>query len=168
LTNPRGRTIVTLGNRIMKSRPKHLRPLLRSIAAVTLLFWIGAVTLCSAHCALGVGHGDSDDDSCHGSAVSQPHQDDHDSPTPAHHDSSAATCLALKSALSNGNAPAYIYPDFSMLQTLAPLVIALDSTTTEPATLFFRQARPGEWVFTPEVFLGPAFRSLAPPNSSLT
>ncbi len=159
---------VWLRSKCMLSRKKITGPLLRSIAAVTLLFWIGAVALCSAHCTTGIGHGSSDEDSCHGSAISQPHHDDHDSPTPAHHDPSAAPCLTLKSALPNGNAPSYIHPDFSMLYTLAPLVFALDSATTEPATLCFRQARRGEWVFTPELCLGPAFRSLAPPYSSLT
>ena len=31
----------------------------------------------------------------------------------------------------------------------------------------FRQAKPRDWVFTPEVSLGPAFRSHAPPFISL-
>jgi hypothetical protein len=150
-------------SRFMSLRQKQLCPLLRSIAAVTLLFWVSAVALCAVHCTSGTGNADS----CHGSAVEQSTHDDHDSPGPAHHDSSASTCLTLKSALSNMNAPVYVHPEFSMLYTLAPLAFALDSTVTEPTTLVFRQARPNEWVFTPEVCLGPAFRSLAPPASSL-
>lgn len=148
---------------LMSLRQKQLCPLLRSIAAVTLLFWVGAVALCAVHCASGTG----DADSCHGSTVNQSSHDDHDSPSPAHHDSSAATCLTLKSALSNGSAPICVHPDFSMLFTLAPPAFALDSTVTEPTTLVFRQARLNQWVFTPVVCLGPAFRSLAPPSSSL-
>ena len=151
----------------MRLRQKTMGPLLRSIAAATLLFWMGAVALCSTHCTSEGDHGDSDESSCHGVAVSQPHHEDSDSHPPAQHDSSTATCLALKSALSSGNAPAYIHPDFSVLYTLTPLVFALDSVNTEPAALFFRQARLCKWVFTPEVRLGPAFQSLPPPHPSI-
>jgi len=151
----------------MSLRQKQLHPFLRTIAAVTLLFWISALALCAVHCSLGVGHSESDGGSCHGSAAAQSNHDDHDSPSPAQHDSSEATCLTLKSALSNGNALTYVHPAFPVFYTLAPLAFALDSTVIKPTALAFRQARPREWVFTPEVCLGPAFRSLAPPSSSL-
>ena len=39
----------------------------------------------------------------------------------------------------------------------------LDATATQPQAAFDRQAHSREWTFTPEVCLGPAFRSLAPP-----
>jgi hypothetical protein len=35
---------------------------------------------------------------------------------------------------------------------------------TAPATEAMRQARPRDWVFTPELCLGPALHSLAPPG----
>jgi hypothetical protein len=46
---------------------------------------------------------------------------------------------------------------------LAPLSLALDATEGQPEAAFFRQSGTHDWVFTPEVCLGPAFRSLAPP-----
>jgi hypothetical protein len=39
-------------------------------------------------------------------------------------------------------------------------------TLVDPSTEALRQARPRDWVFTPEVCLGPAFHSLAPPAST--
>ena len=161
------RYAVWLCSKCMRSRKQIIGPLLRSIAAVTLLFWIGAVALCSVHCTSGINHGDSAQAACHGSAVSQAQHHDHDSPAPAHNDSSTATCLTLKSALSDGNALVYFPPAFPLFYTLTPLAFAWDSAVTEPTTLVFRQARLSEWVLTPEVCLGPAFRSLAPPSSSL-
>jgi hypothetical protein len=56
-----------------------------------------------------------------------------------------------------------VTPEFSLLYTLAPTALTLDATAIEPAVSFSRDARWRERVFTPEVYLGPAFRSLAPP-----
>ena len=148
---------------------KVLRPLFRSAAAVTLLFWVAATILCTAHCSIGVCIDDSGQASCHASPSAPSHHDDDHSPGPTHDDSSPTpTCLTLKSVVASGNAPALVHPDFSLFYTLAPLAFAWDVTPSGPATLIFRQARLSEWVFTPEVCLGPAFRSLAPPTSSLT
>jgi hypothetical protein len=58
--------------------------------------------------------------------------------------------------------------EFQLLDTLAWFAPAIQETEIELVVPLFRQARPGDWVFTPEVSLGPAFRSLAPPISSLT
>ena len=42
---------------------------------------------------------------------------------------------------------------------------ARDHALAVPSTQILRQAKRRDWVFTPEVCLGPAFRSLAPPAS---
>lgn len=47
------------------------------------------------------------------------------------------------------------------LYLLSPL--ALDEAEIQPQAAFALQVRSPERVFTPEVCLGPAFRSLAPP-----
>src|SRR5438445_11298110 len=144
-----------------------LNPILRWFAAVTPLTWIGAQALCQAHCLFGACHDEQDDTSCNAvaSEVPQPGDDDHGA-QPYDHDADAS-CLTLKSALtSNGTAP-LITPQFSLLYTLAPLALTLDATTVEPVAPLSRQARLRDWVFTPEVCLGPAFRSHAPPFSSL-
>ena len=163
LTKRCGLCIVVLGNRIfMGLCQKFLCPWLRSVAAVTLLSWVAAAILCTAHCSIGISSDDSQQASCHASA--SPHHDEDHSPAPAHDDSSAsAACLTLKSAMANGDAPAPVHPDFHLFYILAPLKFALDVTTTEPATLVLRQARLREFVLTPEMCLGPAFRSHAPP-----
>jgi hypothetical protein len=148
----------------MRLRETTLSPLFRCFAAVTLLGWLVAQVLCAAHCSLGVGHGDGEHASCHGSPPTTSHHDDGESPTPAHDDSDAtASCLVLKFVLPNGNALTLVHPEFHQLYTLLPFALTLDMTVTEPEASFSRQAQPRDWVFTPEVCLGPAFRSHAPP-----
>jgi hypothetical protein len=148
----------------MVSRRPTLSPLLCSFAAVTLLVWIGAQALCQAHCLFGACHGEAGESSCHETAASETHHADEHTPEPGHQDRSAnASCETLKSALSGNAASPLVTPEFSLLYTLAPTAIAVDATAIEPATSFSRQAGRRDWVFTPEVYLGPAFRSHAPP-----
>ena len=146
----------------MRSRQTTLRPLSRCFAAVTLLLWIGAQVLCQAHCAPGACHDESGETGYHEATTSHSHHGDEQSP--AHQDSSAdASCETLKSALSGNASSPLVTPEFSILYTLAPTALALDLTAIEPGAFFSREARTRDWVFTPEVFLGPAFHSLAPP-----
>ena len=148
----------------MRSRQKTFSPLLRSFAAGALLVWVAAQVFCFAHCNFGVGHGSSEQPSCHASAPSQGHHEDGDSSGPAHQDSSAsAACSTLKSALVGSSSAALVQPDFHLLYALAPLALTLNVTVMEPTADLFRQAQAREWVFTPEVCLGPAHRSHAPP-----
>jgi len=74
-----------------------------------------------------------------------------------------ASCSTLKNLASSSAGLPHITPEFAFLYFLAPFALAHDATATEPQVLFLRQANHSERVFTPEVFLGPAFRSLAPP-----
>ena len=73
------------------------------------------------------------------------------------------SCSTLKTMLAGGEAPTLVAPQLQTLYLLAPMALALDATEVQPKALFSRQARTCDWVFTPEVCLGPAFRSLAPP-----
>ena len=149
----------------MRLRETRLNLLFRSVAAATLCVWLAAQVLCAAHCDFGVCRGDEEHPSCHGPEPSQSHRDDGDSPAPAHDDSSTtATCLTLKSALVSGVGPTVVPSELHVLYTLAPF--ALDATAAVPASLHSRQAKSRDWVFTPELCLGPAFRSHAPPFSS--
>ena len=149
----------------MRSRQTTFSPLLRFFAAGALLVWVAAQVFCFAHCNFGVSHGDSTQPSCHASAPSQAHHEDGDSSSPAHHDSSGSVaCSTLKSALADSGSVSLVHPDFRLLYALTPVALMLDITAAEPISPCSRQARPREWVFTPEVSLGPAFRSLAPPS----
>jgi len=147
----------------MRSRQTIFSPLLRSCAAAALLVWVAAQVLCFAHCNFGAsmamtekssaGHIDHD-------AAPKPVVGGSCCPKP-HSSSGGAVCVTLKSALVGCTATTLVQPDFQLLYTTAPL--ALDVKAVEPTSSFSRQAKARDWVFTPEVCLGPAFRSLAPP-----
>ena len=137
---------------------------LRPLASAVLLAWLTAMAFCAAHCSLGIGRGDSVQSSCHGPAASASHTEaDHSSAPRDHRSESSCNCKVLKSALLTGNAPVLVPPDPHLLCLLPPFVALYDSLPAQPQTSLLRQSWRRDWVFTPEVSLGPAFRSLAPP-----
>ena len=146
----------------MRSRQKTLSPLFRSLAALALMVFAAAQALCFVHCNFGGGHGDTAQPSCHGSPQTTASHDDHDGPTPST-PAATTTCLTLKTMLAGADAPPLVAPQPHTLYLLAPISLALDATEEQPDAPFTRQARTRDWVFTPLVCLGPAFRSLAPP-----
>lgn len=146
----------------MRSRQTILSPLLRSFAVLALVVFVAAQTQCFIHCNFGGGHGDSAPPSCHGAAPAQACHGQGESSSPPV-PSPTATCFTLKNLLTSGGALTLVVPDFFVLYLLTPLALALDVTATEPEAAFARQANHRDWVLTPEVSLGPAFRSLAPP-----
>lgn len=151
----------------MRFCPKTLSPWFRWFAAVTLVTWIGTQALCQAHCLFDGCQGESDDADQHTTAAVA-HPDEGTAPQPSHQDHGEdASCLTLKSALTSNATASLVTPAFSFLYALAPFTLAMDVTATGPDASLSRQARPREWVFTPEVCLGPAFRSHAPPFPSL-
>ena len=149
----------------MRSRQNTFSPLLRSLAAAVLLAWVTAFSLCSADCAgisFGAEHGDSAQPSSHGAANVSHHDGDSSGEGDEHCPSGSLSCSVLKSALLDGKAAAAVQPQLHVLYMLAPVALALDATHDETAPSF-RQGSPPDWLSTLEVFLGPAFRSLAPP-----
>lgn len=146
----------------MVSHRTKLRPLLRWMAALTLLGWTGAQAVCQVHCSFSGCHDESREASCHAEQSSGSHHGDAESP--GHQDNSAtASCDTLKSAISGHTPSPLVAPDFSLLYTFAPAALALDRTAVEPAASFSRQTDRRDWMLAPAVYLGPAFRSLAPP-----
>lgn len=150
----------------MRSKQITQNWVFRSFAALTLAVFVAAEAMCFAHCHMGGGHDEESGTSCHGSGSAQAGHDE-DAPPSSEH-SSMTACSTLQNLLNGNGALTLIVPDFHALYTLAPLALALDSTAIQPEARISRAARPRDWVFTPEVCLGPAFRSLAPPVSSLT
>ncbi|HZM05501.1 MAG TPA: hypothetical protein VFC44_21075 [Candidatus Saccharimonadales bacterium] len=149
----------------MRLRPKASGPLFRCFAAATLLTWIGAQALCQAHCLTEGCHDEGGDASCHSVKVASSHHgnEDHGS-QPCDDDRCAgASCQILKSALIGHGTLPLVTPQLSLLHIVAPFMLMLDATEIEPVAFFSRQASPRKWVFTPEVCLGPALRSHAPP-----
>ena len=150
----------------MGLRQTMLSPLLRSVGALGLVVYIAAQTLCFMHCNFGGGHGDSAPPSCHGAGGTKKcHDACHDegnSPSPPD-GSPTATCFTLMNMLTVGDAPMVVVPEFFVLYFLTPSALALEATATAQEASFSRQANHRNWVLTPEVSLGPALHSLAPP-----
>ena len=142
---------VLAGN--MRLRPTTLSPLLRFAAAGTLLAWLTAVAACVTHCAMGVGDSRASGTCCKERAEG----------TAAPAAAPSFTCLVLKSALLTGDGVTLAPPDYPVDNSLAfpGVLIAGAPPALIPAKL--RETRSRDWVFAPEVSLGPAFRSLAPP-----
>lgn len=153
----------------MRSRHSALSPLLRSIAAVVLSLWVAALTLCGSHCSLGTGHCDSEQGSYHDSVQADSHHEDGDSSDSSEHDTTkaSASCLILKSVLPHSEVVSFVQPDLNLLSELSSIGFDFDASFFKCASSFLRQPRPHDWVLKPEVCLGPAHRSNAPPVSSL-
>jgi len=147
-----------------------LSPMIRWFAGMTLVAWIGAHALCQTHCLIGACHDEQDDTSRNAVAsVALHHGHEGHGSQPCGHDRDAdSSCLTLKSALISNSIAPLITHQFSFRYTLASFALTFDAMAVEPVAPFSRQARLRDWLFTPEVCLGPAFRSHAPPSSSLT
>ena len=143
----------------MSLRQTTLSPLLRSVAALALVVFIGAQTLCFIHCNLGGEHGGAaTTPACHGTAAQTGHGEGNSSaPAPM------ASCSTLKNLSASSVVLTHVTPEFAVFYMLAPFALADDATAIELGALNLRQANHSDRVFTPEVSLGPAFRSLAPP-----
>lgn len=140
--------------------------MLRACAALLLLAWVAASGFCSLE--LGIGHAEDaapphshDSSQHHGDdAAADPHDSDKDG------DHSDACCTSLKAAPQFVSSAVFSKPDFGNALSLTFLWIARQLTLVQPEAAALRQPRAPERVFTPEVYLGPALHSLAPPLAS--
>ena len=152
----------------MSSRRTNLSPLLRWFAGATLLVWIAASGFCSAehflgHAESGTEH-DSDKPARHQpdaapSSANAGHSHDSDKDDGDEH----SCCASLTTTPQFGGLISLTKPDFGKLLSLDVIWLARTLTFVQPDAPSPRQAREHECVFTPEVFLGPALRSHAPP-----
>jgi hypothetical protein len=132
---------------------------LRFFAAGVLILFIAAQSLCVIHCATGGGHGDVASSSpcgrdCGSKGAASGPCDPSESPS----------CTTLKTLFSNGALLALDLPDFYVVSALLPVTLFTDALLTETRVEgIFRQTEWANRVFTPEVYLGPAIRSNAPP-----
>jgi hypothetical protein len=130
--------------------------MLRGAAAAIITLWLAALVTCWFHCASGgctsVGAAKvAKRPSCHGGSS------DSKSKTGNSSDCIAQSKFSIEAVSAELNAPAPVILYFSA----ADFELAL-SNLNSPVD--FRPAHTREWVFTPEVCLGPAFRSHAPPT----
>ena len=146
----------------MRLRQTTLSPLLRSLAVLALMVFVVAQAMCFVHCNFGGGHGDKAQPSCHGSPQHAASHDGNDDSAPSA-PSSTTACSTLKTMLAGGDAPTLTAFQTHTLYLLPSVELDLDAAVPRPQAASGRQAHSREWTFTPEVCLGPAFRSLAPP-----
>lgn len=138
----------------MKSAPHKFRPALRLAAVGSLTLWLLAVAYCSADCQDGCSKPE------HILPAAAPGAGPHQSTS---HDDSL--CDSLHSVCPISPALALVRPHFGLAAILNFVSPAQTAASVLPEAPFSRQPPDRGWVFTPEVSLGPAFRSLAPPFS---
>jgi len=146
----------------MRLRQTTLSPLLRSLAALALTAFVVAQSMCFVHCHFGGGHADEAQPSCHGSPKRAVSHDGDDSSAPST-PSPATACSTLKTMILGSDAPILAAFQAHTLYRLASVVLSLEAGETQAKAAFVCRDHSHEWTFTPEVCLGPAFRSLAPP-----
>jgi hypothetical protein len=145
---------------VVRQKQKSLRPLLRELAALTLVVFVAAQAACIIHCHFEGGHGTAGKPSCHGTAQAKPSPGKHVPPAPS------SSCATLKSLLAGDDAYTLAAPVLQLVHFVLLTWDALKASEQESALAHSRQPLTRDWAFTPEVCLGPAFRSLAPPVAS--
>lgn len=168
----------------MISRQPKIHVGLRVMAAGCIVLWLLAASCCSIgylcsddhhHAEAGafetVDHHDSDHspeaeaaEHAHGEA-----SDSHDSEQPSHdshpHNGGSDSCCSTLMATAQHSTPfVIIKPILQPLDFLCPVLPARDPVLAALEDKSERQAKRRDCVFTPEVCLGPAHRSLAPPS----
>lgn len=118
---------------------------------MVLLVWVAAQALCFAHCHFPSAK----------KSASSSHQG---SCCPKKAEKSGSNvCVTLKTVLHDSAAQTEAVPDAPLLYLIVAWVNAPDLSASSIAQNFLRQQCFHDRLFTPEVCLGPAFRSLAPP-----
>ena len=144
----------------MISSRTRLSPLLRSLAAVMLLVWVTAFMACSTKCFC------ADSDSEHAEQASATNNHSPGSDKDCDHedcDHDDSFCTSLHSLTPVSTTTVLDKPDFGLAFTLDFLSTAQLVTAAQTETSVSRQQPDRQFVFTPEVSLGAASRSLAPP-----
>ena len=151
------------------SRQRKSSLALRLCALVSLLVWVAASGFCSVESLFGHaehhahGAAQHEHDAAPASADSDHHSHDSDKNGGDEH----SCCASLAAAVPSAEQTVLSKPDFGKLLSFNFLWLAQALTFVQPEAPILRQPPDREWVFTPEVCLGPAFRSHAPPLPSL-
>ncbi|ODU23860.1 MAG: hypothetical protein ABS95_02810 [Verrucomicrobia bacterium SCN 57-15] len=152
-------------------RQKKRAAVLQCCAAISLVIWLGATICCTFLCACPdstEGHHDTtarteDNHSHHDTNDAH----DSDSECPVSGCSDNGICASLASVhFTPGN---HVFVRARLDLVAMDLSCHLPQSSDLPQNFISkRHAKERIWVFTPEVCLGPAFRSLAPPHFSLS
>ncbi len=143
----------------VKSEGKKHLAMIQPLAALTLLVWMVAHVLCFAHCNLGGTHAAAETPTlaqsgcCPKSAAS----------TDAEKNQPTTSCLTLKNTLHTGKTTLASLADLSVVLPSTVFLISATTLADESADFLVTPSKAAEPVTTPEVCLGPAFRSIPPP-----
>lgn len=150
-----------------RAKRTTLNPLVRLMAAGAVVVWLAASGFCALETLVGCAHEEANA----GQVVLQAGPAHHDPAPPqdsdSHHGHERSCCTSLQTAEWALHSVFLLAPDFGQIRALLYVWSSPLFTPADRAETFSRQTPDREWVFTPEVCLGPAFRSHAPPFSSL-
>lgn len=144
-----------------RSQKNKLTPATRLCAMTTLVVWLAALVFCSAECFFGGSqcqprHHEEQTAASH-------HEHEHAPDSDEHNDCPNTICDSLKNFVLSTSSSFVAKSNFSLTYVLNFVSSCTASKAAGSETPIFRQAWRRDWAFTPEVCLGPAFRSHAPP-----
>lgn len=151
-----------------RSRQYRLNPLLRIGAALLVLVWLAATGLCSAEHLIrhveSAGAHESDLAVDHHDAAPSDADAGHSHDSDKHDGDQHSCCDSPKILPQSAQSSLLAKYDFGKAFSLSALWLAQAVTLVQAHTApSLRHAAERDWAFTPEVSLGPAFRSHAPP-----
>lgn len=168
----------------MISRQPSIHVAFRVGAAVTVVSWLLATSLCSVEHLLGFDHHDSSavtEEHAHDATAEHGHSHDaehshvegnhsHDAESHSHGshhhgDEEGSCCSTLQACVYVASPVVITKPVVHPLSLLAALLQAQAATLVALEKVPDRPPPDHDWVFTPEVCTGPANRSHAPPAS---
>jgi len=152
----------------MICRNSNISTRCRIIAAVVFFVWTSSLALCTAHCSLGVSHlpwagKEEAIPSCHAASpnTSSCHDDSSEAPAKV---PSSSFCATFKNLFAKQADASISQPVQHVLYVIAASAfLPLPDLSTQDVSA--RQHHPPDFTITPEVYLGPALHSLAPPLS---
>lgn len=142
-------------------RQPRLSAALRGWVVVSLLVWIAALAFCAWEPLIESFHVA---DHHHGDEAAPPHEDTGHSHGPENGGGDDHSCCSTFKAIpQSAGSSALFRPDFGQVAHLQFMLLTQAFAVVRPDINPPRQPPDREWVFRPEVCLGPAFRSHAPP-----
>jgi hypothetical protein len=152
---------------MVNSRQPKLKPALRLCAALSVLIWLSATSYCSLEFLIGHPEGEHHAGQAATHDAAQSHgESGHSQDSDNNGSSDESCCSTLQAPPLTAGTPVLLKPDFGKLASFHFLWLARTLTLDAPETTPPRQAQHRDWIFTPEVSLGPAYRSHAPPSFS--
>jgi hypothetical protein len=143
------------------SKQTILNPLVQLLAAGAVFVWLAASGFCAFDTL--IGHAEANAGHIVEKAASTHHDSAPTQDSDRHDGHGRSCCSSLQAAESALQSVVFEKPDFGRINILLSGWSTLLFTLSERQETFSSKTPERKWVFTPEVCLGPAFRSLAPP-----